>query len=254
MSAKLYGDKSLVTSIMPRDQTSILQNGVIGKLSFDMLIARMMDITQYNFAQGSTPTGIATSVAPSGGACGFTNNGSLTIFGHKAFYADLGTTSSGIAYWVGANITDYQFGLRPMLYLTGIYIEDLATVAEDYECNFGWFDVFASGDAVDGIYLKYKRATSTKFIRCTAANSVRTANAATDAAATVAEDALTHLGIYVNAAATQADYYVNGTLIGSETTNIPGISRATGIIGKFEKTAGTTSRKFHVKYAGVCLC
>jgi hypothetical protein len=47
----------------------------------------------------------------------------------------------------------------------------------------------------------------------------------------------------VNAAGTQADFYVGGALLGSHTTNLPtGAGRETGFGFHIIKTAGTTAR------------
>lgn len=54
------------------------------------------------------------------------------------------------------------------------------------------------------------------------------------------------LRMEINAAATQVDFYINNTLVKSETTNIPTV--ATGLMHQIYKTVGTTARTADVDY------
>ncbi len=135
-----------------------------------------------------------------------------------------------------------------------IRIEDLATVAEDYTIRVGFGDTTGSGDWTYGVYFEYTRATSVNWLIKTADNGTRTSTTTSTA---VTADAWIRLTININAAATLATYYVNGSSVGTINTNIPdggtgtdGIGPDIGII----KTAGNTNRNLYVDYCTItCL-
>lgn len=71
----------------------------------------------------------------------------------------------------------------------------------------------------DAIVFQYDHATSTNWRGLTTASSTTTvASGGTNVAV---DTNWTHLQMIINAAATQVDFYVDGVLIGSSTTNIP---------------------------------
>lgn len=127
----------------------------------------------------------------------------------------------------------------------GIYIENLSTVGEEYIIRAGFGDTTVAA-AVDGAYLEYDRLTSVNWCRVTASNSSRTKNASSTA---VAAGAWTKVKTVINAAGTSVEYFVDGTSIGTETTNIPtGAGRYFGAFCHIIKSAGTTERLLHADY------
>jgi hypothetical protein len=82
----------------------------------------------------------------------------------------------------------------------------------------------------------------------TASNSVRTKTAGTGATAAVSTG-WHRFKIVVNSNATSIQYFVDGTSIGTVTTNIPTATTRT-TLGSFniQKSAGTTNRTFKVDY------
>lgn len=125
-------------------------------------------------------------------------------------------------------------------------IPTLSVSAQRYNLRIGIMDV-TTGDAVDGAYFVYDDAASANWQTCTAANSVRTLVASSTVVA-IATDYV--LKIIVNAAGNSVGFYINGTLIQTTTTNIPGGGRNTGIGIKIEKTVGITNAVVEVDWLG----
>lgn len=122
-----------------------------------------------------------------------------------------------------------------------VRIEDLATVGEDYALFVGNADNVAA--QTDGIYFFYQRSVSTNWSAVTRAASTSTT---TDTGVAAAEDAWIKLRIEVNAAGTSVAFYINGSLVATNTTNIPSAFIAPMI--RVTKSAGTTSRLFYCDY------
>jgi len=113
--------------------------------------------------------------------------------------------------------TSTVFGNGAAEYKSLIHIPALATVTNDYvfRCGLG---TSANADHANGIYFEYNRSQSTNWRLKTASNSTRTVN--TSSIAVVAGSWI-QLRWGVNSAGTQVDFYINGVLAGSNTTNIP---------------------------------
>lgn len=103
----------------------------------------------------------------------------------------------------------------------------------------------AGADMTDGAYFELTQA-SANWQCATASNSTRTkTNSSTAAAA----NTWTRLKITVNAAGTSVKFYINGTLVATNTTNIPtAAGRETGLATNIVKSAGTTARTADVDY------
>jgi hypothetical protein len=129
----------------------------------------------------------------------------------------------------------------------GINIETLATSLQDYTYRFGLCDS-SSADCTDGIYFEYDRSVSTAWQTATASNSTRTKNTTSSTVAT----GWHNFRIVINAngsSPTSVDYYVDGTLIGSNTTNIPnGSARVTTPMFQFIKTVGSSAINTYIDF------
>lgn len=159
-----------------------------------------------------------------------------------------GTTTNAIT---GKRVssTSMLFGNGRTIYKTAVRIPTLSDGTETFNVFLGWNDNGgAVGDAVDGAYFLYSSSGTYyttggsvgKWVGRTANNSARSETAAS--ASVVAGQWYT-LMIDVNAAGSQADFYVDGTLLGSLNTNIPtAAGRETGLAIKVEKSLGNTSR------------
>lgn len=119
----------------------------------------------------------------------------------------------------------------------------LSDATDEYSVAFGFHDVTtysATGQAVDGAYFIYDRAThGTTWQAKTAANSVTTT---TDTAITFSANTWVRLGILVKGV-TSVEFFINGVSVATITTNIPsGASRPTGPNAVMNRSAGTASR------------
>jgi hypothetical protein len=160
---------------------------------------------------------------------------------------DTGTTTTGNAnlymnnfsgtetYWIGGG-EEVEFAVN---------IPTLADATNNYDLRLGMCDSDGTADCTDGYYFTYDRDTSANWIMSTANNSTRTKTASSVAVGT----GWHRFKIVANSAGTSLTYYVDGTSLGSVTTNIPTTSaRATEPGFSIQKQASTTSRSIKVDY------
>lgn len=193
-------------------------------------------------------TGWTATVSGSGAAVSTNSTSAASVAGRPGIVnLSTGTTTTGHAnLGRGNNLgSGFLIGGGPIKYEAAIYLADLSAVGEEFIIRIGLGDT-TGADQVDGVYFIYDRLTSVNWIMGTAANSVRTATASSTA---VAEDAWLRLTIEVNSAGSSATYYVNGTSIGSVSTNLPsGAARHTGQMCGIIKSAGSTARSYDLDY------
>jgi hypothetical protein len=109
------------------------------------------------------------------------------------------------------------FGNGKGEYRTLIRIPTLATAIDDYTLRLG-YGTSVNADHANGVYFEYNRSLSTNWRLKTANQSIRTS---VNSSIPVVNNAWIQLSWIVNAAGTQVDFYVDGVLAGSITTNIP---------------------------------
>jgi hypothetical protein len=160
-----------------------------------------------------------------------------------------GSTSTGRTA-AHLNLTGILFGNGSIEFESRVMFPVLANGTDNYIFYIGFFDQSAAGDAVDGVYFQYSFSiSSTNWLLKTSNNSVRTQVIST---ASIVANTWQILRIVVNSAGTQANYYVNDTLVGTITTNIPTANgRQTGPAIKIEKTAGTANRTVEIDYVRI---
>lgn len=151
-----------------------------------------------------------------------------------------GTTALGrAALSTGALNWHLSYGYYTLV--MRVRIPTLSDGTNTFKIYAGWGDQPAAGDMVDGLYFLYDSTVSANWRICSAANSVRTQTTTSTA---VAANAWITLKI-VSDGSGQAEYFVNGTSVGTVTTNLPtGASRVCGILMKIEKSVGATARTF----------
>lgn len=150
-----------------------------------------------------------------------------------------GTTDTGRA---GLTTIIHDVG-GGSIFTSVIKLEDLATVGEDYEVEVGWGNDQAGLEHTDGYYFRYKRSVSANWYRCTNDDDTATR---TDTSVAVVADAYIKLQIKVNAARTAAEFFINGTSVGTNSTNLPDAGEFLYGMAKIIKSAGTTSRDMYV--------
>jgi hypothetical protein len=157
---------------------------------------------------------------------------------------------------VSSSITSFYLGNGAWVYETSINLNNLSTALERFRIISGFGNTSGSAVETDGVFFTYDEggtangtAASPNWQCVTVANSVRTLTTTSTA---VTNAAWIKLRIEINAAATSAAFYVNGTLIATHTTNIPLGSASRFVLVKqgIFKTIGITNRVMWVDYLG----
>lgn len=155
---------------------------------------------------------------------------------------ETGTTTSGrCAGYFASNTFDLTIGTWTKEWL--VNIPALSDATDEYDISIGFGDLPGGVNQTDGVYFLYNRTASVNWQMATAKGNTRTETATSTAVAT----GWTKLKIVARGADSEADYYINGTLVGTVTTNYPS-SVQTGLFFGIHKSAGTTSRDFLVDY------
>ena len=148
-----------------------------------------------------------------------------------------GTTTTGRA-GIGTNLGCMNPNGMITTVHTCIYIPALSTAAQEYSIIAGFFDAISQINQTNGAYFTYDRANSIYWRMNTAkASSITT----TDTGVEVATG-WTLLRVELDGVNTEARFYINDTIAGTVTTNIP--TEATETFGFGEgiiKSAGTTN-------------
>lgn len=129
-----------------------------------------------------------------------------------------------------------------------VSIEDLSTAVDEYALRFGLGDTTGGADFGNGVYFEYDRTVNTNWLIKTAQAATRTT---TDSMVAVAADQWDRFTIEINADATSVEYFINGTSVGTITTNIPNGGAATDGVGPdlmLVKSAGTNGRQIYADY------
>lgn len=151
--------------------------------------------------------------------------------------------SGAVSLFFGTNTNRFEA-------LTRVITNSDAT--NTFQYLVGFWDTF-SVNQVDGAYFLYDAqgvstgsASSGNWQIVTSSNSVRTF---TTTSVAIDNTNLQKLRIDVNAAGTSVQFYINNTLVGTHTTNIPtGTARSFGMGNYLQKSAGTTARTVDVDY------
>jgi hypothetical protein len=119
----------------------------------------------------------------------------------------------------------------------------LSTSTQEYTTYIGLLNTLTStAEPTNGIYFSYSRAAST-FWQVKTANTTRTT---VTSSVTVTANQWYKLALVVNAAGTNIDFYIDGTYVGSSTTNIP--TSAVAPAWNSLKTVGATDIAQHIDY------
>lgn len=164
-----------------------------------------------------------------------------------------GSTScatSASAVTIGGGAWTYEIRMNQIAVLS-----DASGGAEIYQLLIGFYDVNTAQNQTDGIYFLYDRAgvstgsaASANWQTVTTSNSTRTFTTTSSAVSTGA----TLLKIAINASAGSAEFFINGTSVGTHAANIPaGTNRTTGFGWMLIKSNGTTNRALEMDYLSV---
>jgi lysophospholipase L1-like esterase len=156
-----------------------------------------------------------------------------------------GSTAAGRVY-VGTSTVVIELSAGESIFGSAAQIPTLSTSAERYSVQIGFFDTISGANQVDGIYFLYDEggvstgsAASANWQLVSCSNSVRTFITSTFAV----DLNWNNFKIILNSAGTRADFYINGQLAGSISTNLPlGNARSLGFGAQIVKSIGLTSR------------
>lgn len=195
-----------------------------------------------------SPTGPWQNVVVNAGAI---NN----IFGYFGVVrVQTGTnTNGGYQYKPNGTMASVQFGGGQYRFESRVRMNTNSDGTNTYQFLSGFWDNATGVNQVDGIYFLYDSqgvstgsAASGNWQIVTSSNSVRTFTTTTVA---IDNTNLQKLRIDVNAAATSVQFYIDDTLVGTHTTNIPsGTARLTSSGTYLQKSAGTTSITADIDY------
>ena len=137
---------------------------------------------------------------------------------------------------------------------TDVFIPTLSNATERYSMVIGFHDATTANqtDAVCFLYDEGGVSTGSTaagyWQTLTASNNSRTYNTGLTQI-TIVANTWYRLKIVINAAGTQAQFYVNGTLVATHTANIPtGSGRQVGYGYQALKSAGTTARQLYIDW------
>jgi len=161
-------------------------------------------------------------------------------------------TGGGSTDWSSVTLGDW--GAGPTILLGGgtwaiegaFLLSALSDGSQEYDFRFG-FGTNQGADHTNGVYFEYDRNGSTNWRICAANASTytRTASGTAVAAAT-----WVRLRIEVNAAASSAEFFIDGVSVGTVATNIPTANRVFPVV-HIVKSAGGTARTAFVDYLDV---
>lgn len=132
--------------------------------------------------------------------------------------------------------------------IASVRFPTLSNSTQRYSFSIGLHDSVTI-NATDGIYFQYDDATSANWIMITFNNGVSTK---TPTSTVVTANQWYRLRISVNSGATSVSYYINNSLVGSISTNIPsGVSRLNQFKFMLLKSIGITSSSADIDYFSV---
>ena len=221
---------------------------VDGTLDFDLPFRKYVEFFDDYFTETSTGGDApwAESVTGTSAACA---NAAIAVGNRPGMTnCTTGTTATGRTGLM-TGLTAVALGQGTTTYKTAVRVTTLSTVTERYSLRVGFQDTAAAAQ-VDAVYLLYDEggvttgSTASANWQCvTASNSTRTY---TDTGTAVSAGGWDDIEIIVNAAGTSVDFYIDGVLECTHTTNIPtGTARA---LGQALKSIGTTARTFDYDY------
>ena len=164
-----------------------------------------------------------------------------------------GTTATGKGLILTA-LSVILFGFGTWQFRAKIAILALSDINDTFTFRSGFQDS-TTGDSTDGVYFRYTNGVNSGNWQCVcrASNVETVLNTAIPVTAFIST--FTKLEIRVNATATNADFYIDKSYVGSITTNIPtGVGRNLGVIPvSIAKSLGIVSRSIYINYVSV-LC
>ena len=164
-----------------------------------------------------------------------------------------GTTTTGYYQYRGSTAGAIRFGSGQVRWDSSIRVPVNSDGTDTFQLLVGFWDNTAAINQTDGIYFLYDSqgvstgsAASGNWQIVTTSANVRTF---TTTATAIDNANLQKLRIDVNADATEVNFYIDDTLVGTHNTNIPSGSARNVTSGVYlQKSAGTTARTADIDY------
>lgn len=218
-----------VLSDMVRNSTSAFGGGAVRTNARFRAVTDCISNTNENgFTYGVSGTGAAFSTLAPG-----TDN-AIGIM-----RAALGTTATGRAAISSMNFGVLKLGSGVAFFESDTRIVNLSDAANTYTFRAGFIDSITA-ESTDGAFFRYTHGTNSgRFQAVTRNNGVETA---TDTGITVAANTWYDFEITVNAAGTSVEFKINGSVVATNTANIPTASgRETGYGVMALRSVGTAA-------------
>lgn len=196
----------------------------------------------------------STSVSGTGAAVNFGNSAtSLTTDGTRYGQCSLitGTTSSGVAAIYFPNVSSsgaiLTLGNGTLTAETALKLVNLSDGTDTYTAYIGvWNDPTVSPSSTSGGYwFQYTHSANSGNWTINSASGSATTSSNTSTA--VAANTWVRLGIVVNSTNTSVEFFINGSSVGTISTNMsPALSNS--VANRIVKSAGTSSRTLNCDY------
>jgi hypothetical protein len=157
-----------------------------------------------------------------------------------------GSTSTGRSF-IGSNNQDaMEFTGGAHVFETSITcVSNVSTATERYILYAGFFESLTATPA-EGAYFRYSDDVNGGDWECVTVSA--STETLTDSNVAVTAGTFNKLRIEVNGAGTEAKFYIDGTLVATHTTNMPGSTDRLGVGVNMRKTVGTTARQIRNDY------
>lgn len=203
------------------------------------------------FAYLGTIYGFVTQAASGTGAATTAIGGSTTAYTYigtsenGVISLNTGSTTSGRCAMNSRAGAPFVVGSWYLSYRVRFYLPNLSDATDTYTLRVGLGDS-ATGDSTNGIYLRYTNGTNSGNWQLVARNaSSETVNNTSTA---VAASTWYTLEIRIKPAAASAEFFLNGTSLGTVSGLPTGITKLVGYKNSIIKSAGTTSRSLYLDY------
>lgn len=207
-----------------------------------VLVPQSMALTYSDFL-GASQIPWASLTNGTGAALSFNNPGGNYP---GVIQASTGTTATGRAGIGSQNTDGIQFGTYTHYFSTVFAAwTNLSTATERFYLEAGFMDNLAGATSFSA-YFSYTDNVNTGQWQCITSDG--TGSTTTSTTVAPAASTFQRLDISVNAAATEVKFFIDGTLVGTHTANIPTGTNRTGIAVQQRKTVGTTARTSRIDY------
>lgn len=241
--------------LMPGDSYDFVYSGSTNRWKLRNPKSFTSQLNEFNdYISGSGPLASSVNNAGTGASAqAGTYGGNSTERATGELQIDTGTTSTGSQWLGGHSVNQFAPAQGAALYVCRIALEQLDdnSGAQTFMVAAGFHDGGGTADVTDGVYWKYKRATSANWLRSVAAAAARTETAGSTAAATT----YVWLGIFINPGWTRADYFLSNdsvtwTIEGSISSGLPSASQLVGVGVNIAKSTGTTQQNVSIDFQG----